>query len=235
VSLPSMPEATRRSAREKIDSGAGGGEGWQGLPRWPRRAAKSKRRRRTAGRFLGIRRRGKSAYGKRTLEEQAAEVKPGRSARCSRIRSGFHVLKAEERGAASLATAGRSPQTDRARHGVVEEGEGAGEAEGRRTLAKLRAGQGAQGPLPAEEDGAPAVRLQRVHGPAATRREVPPGRAGYVMASGRRGNLLARCSLRTKAEGGSDYGRRLSRKGIAGSVQGEVERAEDVRSQIRTS
>ena len=198
VSLP--PNASgdqEKAAREKIDQALAEVKGGKDFAEVAKARSEDQATKLNGG-DLGFVARGQSPYGK-TLEEQAAKLKPGQISEVFKDRSGFHVLKAEEERPAHLQP------LDEVRKQIAldlvksQKAKELAKQKADATLAQLRAGKQLKDLYPLKKTEPGQFDFSAFTSPQTNETETFHPTGGYVPGIGQAPNLSGAVFAQTKA------------------------------------
>ncbi len=192
ISIPVPPNASaeqEKAAREKIDAALAEVKAGKDFAEVAK-ARSEDQATKAGGGELGFVARGQSPYGK-TLEDEAAKLKPGEVSEIFKDRSGFHVLKAEEQRPARQQTldevrtqiAAEMVKADKARSLAKQKAE--------ETLAQLRAGKDLKDLFPTKKTEPGQFDFSAFTTPQTTETETFHPMGGYIPGIGQAPKLAA--------------------------------------------
>jgi len=200
ITVSSPPNASgdqEKAAREKIDQALAEVKGGKDFAEVAKTRSEDQATKANGG-DLGFVARGQSPYGK-TLEEQAAKLKPGQISEVFRDRSGFHLLKAEEERTARLQgldEVRKQIATDLVKSQKAKE---LAKQKADATLAQLRAGKELKDLYPLKKTEPEQFDFSAFTSPQTSETETFHPTGGFVPGIGQAPNLSAAVFAQTQA------------------------------------
>jgi peptidyl-prolyl cis-trans isomerase D len=200
ITVSSPPNASgdqEKAAREKIDQALAEVKGGKDFAEVAKTRSEDQATKANGG-DLGFVARGQSPYGK-TLEEQAAKLKPGQISEVFRDRSGFHLLKAEEERPARLQgldEVRKQIATDLVKSQKAKE---LAKQKADATLAQLRAGKELKDLYPLKKTEPEQFDFSAFTSPQTSETETFHPTGGFVPGIGQAPNLSAAVFAQTQA------------------------------------